>query len=115
MPFNTSPTGIFPGATLSSTGITIPFADLESYKVSTSGDVRELIYSFLEKVSDVVNALPATGVGNSKPTKVSVLKSTNVLNEDTLRKTFSIGIDLNIQSLDVVDEAWVWLSTQSMK
>lgn len=105
MPFNTNPTGIFPGATLSGSGITIPFTDLESYKVSTSGDVRELIYSFLERVSDVMSALPTTGTGNTRPSKVSVVKSTNVINEDTLRKTFSIGIDLNIQSLDVVDEA----------
>lgn len=105
MPFNTNPTGIFPGATLTNSGITIPYADLESYGVSTSGDVRELIYSFLERVSDVVSSLPATGLGNSKPNKITVVKSTNVINEDTLRKTFSIGIDLNIQSLDVVDEA----------
>lgn len=105
MPFNANPTGIFPGATLSSTGITIPFADLESYKQATSGDVREFIYSFLERVSDVVVSLPTTGVGNTRPNKITVVKSTNVINEDTLRKTFSIGIDLNIQSLDVVDEA----------
>lgn len=104
MPFNTNPTGIFPNATLNGTGITIPFADLESYKTATSGDVRELVYSFLEKVSDVVGSLPVTGAV-SRPNKMSVTKSVNVINEDTLRKTYTIGIDLNIQSLDVVDEA----------
>ena len=106
MPFNTSPTGIFgTGIVVNGTGITIPYSTLESYNSSTSGDVRELIYSFLEKVSDVIGSLPTTGTGNTKPNKMTVLKSTNVINEDTLRKTFSVGIDLNIQSLDVVDEA----------
>jgi len=105
MAYTESPTGVFgTGITVNGTGITIPYSALESYTSSTSGDVREFIYSVLEKVADTVLALPTTGV-NARWSKLSVNRSTNVINDETLRKTYTVGIDLNIQNLDVVDEA----------
>ena len=102
MSLSTNPTGVFgTGITVNGTGITIPYSALESYSSSTSGDVREFIYSVLEKVADTVLAVPATGRWG----KVSVVRSTSVVNDETLRKSYTIGVDLNIQSLDVVDEA----------
>lgn len=105
MAYTENPTGVFgTGVSTNGTGITIPYSALESYSSATSGDVRELIYSFLEKVSDVVLALPTTGV-NGRWSKVTVSRGTTVISDETLRKTYTIGVDLNIQSLDVVDEA----------
>lgn len=105
MAYTENPTGIFgTGVSTNGTGITIPYSALESYSSATSGDVRELIYSFLEKTADVVLALPTTGT-SARWGKVGVNRSTTVLNDETLRKTYTISVDLNIQSLDVVDEA----------
>ena len=102
MSYTTNPTGVFgTGITVNGTGITIPYSALESYSSSTSGDVREFVYSFLEKVADTVLALPSTG----RWEKVTVTRGTSVVNDETLRKTYNVAIDLNIQSLDVVDEA----------
>jgi hypothetical protein len=102
MSYTTNPTGVFgTGITVGASSITIPYSALESYNSSTSGDVREFVYSFLEKVADTVLALPATGRWG----KVSVSRGTSVVNDETLRKTYNVAIDLNIQSLDVVDEA----------
>ena len=102
MSYTTNPTGVFgTGITVNGTGITIPYSALESYSSSTSGDVREFIYSVLEKVTDAVLAVPATG----RWSKVTVNRGTSVVSDETLRKTYTISVDLNIQSLDVVDEA----------
>lgn len=102
MSYTTNPTGVFgTGITVNGTGITIPYSALESYNSSTSGDVREFVYSFLEKVTDTVLALPVTGRWG----KVTVSRGTSVISDETLRKTYNIAVDLNIQSLDVVDEA----------
>lgn len=105
MAYTVNPTGVFgTGITVNGAGITIPYSALESYSSATSGDVRELVYSFLEKLADVVVNLPTTGT-NARWGKVSVSRGVSVINDETLRKTYSVGIDLNIQSLDVVDEA----------
>ena len=105
MAYTESPTGVFgTGITVNGTGITIPYSALESYSSSTSGDVREFLYSVLEKTADVVLGLATTGV-NARWSKLTVNRSMTVLNDETLRKTYTIGVDLNIQNLDVVDEA----------
>jgi len=105
MAYTTSPTGVFgTGITVGASGITIPYSALESYNSSTSGDVREFVYSFLEKLADTVLDLPTTG-SSAKWSKVTVNRSVGVVNDETLRKTYTVVCDLNIQSLDVVDEA----------
>lgn len=105
MSYTTNPTGIFgTGVYATVSGIVIPYSALESYSVSTSGDVRELTYSFLEKMADVVTTLPTTGT-NSRWNKLNVTRGVSVVNDEVLRKTYNVSIDLNIQSLDVVDES----------
>lgn len=99
-----NPTGLFgAGVTADSTGITIPYSALESYDVASSGDVRQFLYSVLEKTADLLVSLPATGV-NGRWTKVSVTRNLNAVSADVLRKTYTFGIDLSIGSLDVVSE-----------
>ena len=103
MSFTTNPTGVFgTGITVGASSITIPYSALESYNSSTSGDVREFIYSFLEKVADAVLDVPATGRWG-KLTVSRGISTTN--NDEVLRKSYTFLVDLNIQSLDVVDEA----------
>lgn len=106
MAYTENPTGVFgTGVSTNGTGITIPYSALESYSSSTSGDVREFLYSVLEKTADAYLSLPTTGV-NGRWAKLTVNRSTSVISDETLRKTYTIGVDLNIQNLDVVDEAW---------
>jgi len=105
MAYTTNPTGVFgTGVYATVSGIVIPYSALESYTVSTSGDVRELTYSFLEKLADVVVNLPTTGT-NAKWGKLNVTRGVSVVSDEVLRKTYNVAVDLNIQNLDVVDEA----------
>lgn len=102
--YTLSPTGLFgTGITTDNTGITIPYSALESYKVSSSGDVRQLLYSIIEKTADLLVGLPATGV-NGRWGKITVGRNLTAISPDVLRKTYTVGFDLNIASLDVVNE-----------
>jgi hypothetical protein len=102
--YTLNPTGLFgTEVTTDSTGITIPYSALESYDVASSGDVRQFLYSVLEKTADLLVNLPATGV-DGRWTKVSVTRNLNAVSADVLRKTYTFGIDLSIGNLDVVSE-----------
>jgi len=102
--YTLSPTGIFgTGVVVDGNGITIPYSSLESYSSDTSGDVREFFYSVLEKVTDVLVTLPATGTGR-RWEKVRVTRSSSILGDEVLRKTYNVSCDLNIGELNVVDE-----------
>ena len=85
-------------------GIFIPFGDLESYKVTTSGDIRELVYSIVDKVAIGIASL--SGLPNQpKPERFTIFKSVSAT-ETSASKTFTIGFNLNSSSTvyDVQDE-----------
>jgi hypothetical protein len=107
MAFNPSPTGYFPGiVTLSSgnsvstSGVFIPYSDLESYNVSTSGDIRQLIYSFNEAVTDEYVTLATA----DRPNQISILRSASVPDDNTIRKVYTITVNLAFSGLSVRDE-----------
>lgn len=83
------------------TGVFIPYSALESYNASTSGDIRELTYSILDKVASGISALSTA----NKPTKFTITKNVSA-SETSAQKTFSIVFNLNSANTvyDVQDE-----------
>ena len=105
MSFNVSPTGYFPNiitnAEVSSfTGVFIPYDDLESVNAANSGDIRQLVYSFLEAVADEYLSLP-TGSGSNQ---LQITRSSTVPSDNVVRKVYSTTVNLEFGALEVVDE-----------
>lgn len=105
MPFNPAPTGYFPNIDLATgiggvSGVFIPYSDLESFNSSTTGDVREFVYSVVEKLSDVwLNLVTA-----DRSQKMVITRTSSVLDDNTLRKTYTVRLDLNLGTMDVTNE-----------
>lgn len=91
------------GSVTGTNGIFIPFSALESYKTATSGDIRELLYSVVDKIFSGLTAMNL----NSGANKVNMSRSVSFLDADSVRKSFSIVTDLNVTGMvyDVKDEA----------
>ena len=125
MAFNPNPTGYFPniittgvldsgtfGLTADTTGIFIPYSDLEGYDYSTatgslSGDIRQLCYSINEAIADVylgdgVN----TGLSTAdRPAQMTYSRSSSVPNDSTIRKTYTIVLNLQVgDNLEMIEE-----------
>ena len=83
-------------------GIFIPFSSLESYSIATSGDIRELTYSVLDKVTDGI-----ANLGSDAPTKMSISRSTSSAGNGKAQKIYTVTFDLNASNTvyDVQDEA----------
>lgn len=105
MSFNPAPTGYFPSIDLATgiggvSGVFIPYSDLESFKSNTTGDVREFVYSFVEKLSDVWLNLAA----GDRSQKMVITRTSSIIDDNTLRKTYTVRLDLNLGTMDVTDE-----------
>lgn len=107
MAFNPSPTGYFPsweimssGSTASSSGVFIAFSDLDTYDSATTGDVRSLLYGFIESYADEHLSLATA----DRPSQVTITRTQSVPGEDILRKTYSITINLAIEGVSIVPE-----------
>jgi hypothetical protein len=107
MAFNPSPTGYFPsweilssGDTATSSGVFISFSDFDTYDSATTGDVRQLLYSFVEAYTDEHLSL----VTADRPTQVTITRTQSVPSEDVIRKTYSITINLEVAGVTVADE-----------
>lgn len=104
---NMSPARFFPNVQITdpaggtNSGIFIPFSNLESYKVTNSGDIREFAYSVLDKVASGILALSTI----NRPTKFTITKTVSA-SETSAQKTFSINFNLNSANTiyDVQDE-----------
>lgn len=108
MAFDPSPTGYFPNYEASSGGgVVIPFSDLESFNANAanSGDIRELVYSFLEAVTD--RYILPTGDGGiaaaDRDVNMSITRSSTVPNDLQIRKTYTVTLNLDVPALEVSD------------
>jgi len=105
-------TTVFAGASCSATGVTIPFAALQSYGASTSGDFREFVYSVVDaaynRVVDVNAALTAgdSGVLQNFTVTRSVDTSNVVGQNPTITKSYTISSVLKVSNAtyDVAEE-----------
>lgn len=78
-----------------STGLTL--AEANKY----TGDIRKILYSELRQVHTAFNALPAA----DRPARFSITKSNPTgLSTNTIRVTFTLTFDLNIDEADVTAE-----------
>ena len=110
MAFDPSPTGYFPNINITGvigaeTGVFIPYSDLESYDydvaVSQTGDVRQLIYSFVEAVTDrYLNDIAAA----DRPSQVTITRSSTVPNDTTVRKVYGFTINVELADTLVIPE-----------
>lgn len=107
MAFNPSPTGYFPswtilasGGSAPDSGVFIAYSDFDTYNSATTGDVRQLLYSFVEAYTDTHLGL----VSADRPSQVTISRTQSVPEEDTIRKTYSITINLAVEGVTVASE-----------
>lgn len=107
MAFDASPSGWFSGLTASATELTIPYSslnDLDQTKADPdTGDIREIIYNICEAFSD---AWSNTATAD-RPEKTTISTGTSVTSTggvDTLTKTYTIRVTLDIDSVSVSGE-----------
>lgn len=111
MAFDPSPTGYFPninpsGEIAGVTGVFIPYSDLESYDydvvVSNTGDIRQLIYSFVEAVADryLLGITPTT----DRPGQVTISRTSTVPSDTVVRKTYGFTINVVLADTEVTPE-----------
>ena len=81
-------------------GVNIPFSNLPSIaNQSEADDIREVVYSILNQVADVYIPLGTT----EKTTSMTINRSTSMVDADTIRKTFTVSLLLDVNDLTVVD------------
>jgi hypothetical protein len=95
MSFNAAPSGYFPGINTGAivsgaTGVFIPYTDLENYDVSTSGDIRQLVYAFNEAIANTYLSLDV----NDRPTQMSINRSQNFSSPTVIRKVYGTSFNL---------------------
>lgn len=107
MPFNPSPTGYFAGIanlatgdTAPASGVFIPYTSLESYNASTSGDIRQLVYSFIESVYDEYVSLATA----DRPAQMTVSRTSSVPSDNIIRNTYTVIVNLSYSGLIVNPE-----------
>lgn len=107
MPFNPSPTGYFNGIlnlasgdTVATSGVFLPYASLESYNPSTSGDIRQLVYSFVEAVYDEYASLATA----DRPSQMTVSRTSSVPSDNIIRNTYTVITNLSYSGLIVSPE-----------
>ena len=90
MSFNPAPTGYFPNAVIDYMGIFIPYTDFESYNIDSSGDIRQLVYSFNNQIANVYESLSVDNRSND----MVVSSSQGFITNTSVRKNFSLNFNL---------------------
>jgi len=100
MAYDPHPSAYFPNCEVSSTGIYIPYEDLESYTVNTSGDIRQLAYSLLDAV-----ATPYLALGiNDRPDQMTINRSWQAVSDSVIRKNYTYSFNLSFSGVSVSEE-----------
>jgi hypothetical protein len=92
------PTRFFPNFTYTtlggSGGVFIPYANLESFSASNSGEVGEFLYSVVDKVASGILVLPS----DDRPTRYRITRATSSTGDTTVQKTYNVSFDLNAKN-----------------
>ena len=102
------------GSAVGGSGVFIPFSDLSSYKIATSGDFREFVYSVVDAAFDRVTAVNAA-LASQDPavaplanlSMTRLLDATNLTNvSPSVSKSYTINSTLNVTGVtyDVAEE-----------
>ena len=100
MAFNPSPTGYFPHIVTSSSGVFIPYSDFESYTISSSGDIKQLAYSFIDAVANTYTNLPSSG----QTSNMTVTRSWSAQSNTVLKKVYTFSFNLAFSGISVTPE-----------
>lgn len=100
MAYISHPTGYFPNCVISSTGIYIPYTDLESYSVSTSGDIRQLAYSFNDAIATPYLELSTT----ERPSEMTYTRTWQAVSDSVIRKIYTASFNLSFSGVSVSPE-----------
>lgn len=114
MSFDPAVTTYFPGSTVTgTTSVSFVTADLPSVLVDPTNnidDIREVIYSILDKFSTVYDSLPATDGGaaiNAKDLNLTITKSSAIASDDSngtrIRVNFAVSFLTVPGDVNVVD------------
>jgi hypothetical protein len=109
MAFNPAPSGYFSNINVGqvvsgTTGVFIPWSNLENFNSSTSGDIRQLVYAFNQAVATEYNSLPNSGLS----TQFSIRVSQVFPDVNTIKKTYTTSVNLAFSGdLGVVYESGV--------
>jgi hypothetical protein len=104
--------GVFTGATIGASDVTIPYAALESFGTvspKNSGDFREFVYSVVDKafqrLSTLNTELAATDSGINNFTITRSVDTSNLL-DGTVTKSYTITSVLSVKgaTYDVAEE-----------
>lgn len=95
MAFNPAPSGYFPninvGAVITgTTGVFIPWSDLENFDSSTSGDIRQLVYAFNESVADAY----LNSAVNDRPSQMTINRTQTMPSATGIRKVYTNTLNL---------------------
>jgi hypothetical protein len=99
MSFNPAPTGYFPNINVGEvvsgvTGVFIPWSDLEAFDTSTSGDVRQLAYSFNQGMYNGYSGLATA----DKPDEMTIRLSKTFPTPAKIRNTYTSIFNLDFAS-----------------
>lgn len=107
MAFDASPSGWFSGLSASATELTIPYSALNDLNQTKSdpdtGDVREVMYNICEAFSDKW----ANTASADRPAKTTIATSTSITSSagsDTITKTYTIRVSLDVDTVSITDE-----------
>lgn len=102
-----TPAQMFPGITVTASGITIPFTDLPGVDQAevdpTTGDAAVLFRGLTEGAYNRVNAIPAA----DRPQRFTMIKNTQstVPNQfNMLRQPYTVTFDITAASFEVAAE-----------
>lgn len=100
MSYDPHPSAYFPNCDVSNTGIFIPYSNLESYNISTSGDVRQLAYSLLDAIA---NPYLELGI-NDRPDQMAINRTWQAVSDSVIRKIYTYSFNLSFSGVSVSQE-----------
>jgi hypothetical protein len=103
MSFNPAPSGYFPNINMGqvvsgTTGVFIPWSNLENINSSTSGDVRQLAYAFNEAMNNTYSTLPASG----QSLEMSLTRAQSFNSDTVLRRRFISTFNVAFSGLEFI-------------
>ena len=101
MAFNSAPSGYFPNINMGevvsgTTGVFSPWSNLENINSSTSGDIRQLAYSFNQGMYDAYSIIPTSG----QSSQMSLNRSQSFNSDTVLRRRFTSTFNLAASGLE---------------
>lgn len=101
MAFNPAPSGYFPNINVGevvsgTTGVFIPWSNLENFNSSTSGDIRQLAYALNQAIYEGYSVLPSSGLSS----QMNITRSQNFPSDTVLRRRYTNTFNVAFSGLE---------------